>query len=395
MTIRTYLLLLLAATSWLVATRPAQAFDYQVHGFASQAYLLSEGNNFFGESTEGSFDFYEAAVNGSVVLGNGLLASAQVMVRDAGLTDTGRPRLDYALLDWNALQGVDGSAGIRIGRVKNAMGLFNDTRDVIFARPGILMPQSVYYDGAGLRGIFFSSDGAQLYGSKTLGRHELSFSVNAALDRDFTHKERAVLIGDSPLGMLVDEIRVRDLAFAQIVDSYDGGRLTFALSHARARIDLDPKPTFPIEAELKARIYVASLRYNAERFSVTGEYMYTRSESRSNFMGNSAAASDGGYVQLDVRMTPQWSTYARYDATFSDADDRDGGEAAETPGVERHSRFAHDVTLGLSWKPDAHWGVWAEVHRIYGTATAPALDNPGGADDERWTLFTVMAAFRF
>ena len=395
MTIRTFLLLLLAATSWLTFARPARAFDYQVHGFASQAYLVSEGNNFFGDSTNGSHDFYEAALNGSVVLGSGLLASAQVMLRDAGLTDTGRPRLDYALLDWNALQGVNSSAGIRVGRVKNAMGLFNDTRDVIFARPGILMPQSVYYDGAGLRGIFFSSDGAQLYGSTTLGRHELSFSINGALDRNFTHKERAVLLGGSPIGAFVDDIRVKDLAFAQILDSYDGGRLTFGLSHARARVDVDPAPGIPIDAELKARIYVASLRYNAERYSVTTEYMYTRSESRSNFMGDSAGASDGGYVQFDLRLNPKWSIYARYDATFSDADDRDGSQAAAATGADRYSRFAHDVTLGASWKPDAHWGVWAEVHRIYGTATAPALDNPDGAEDERWTLLTVMAAYRF
>jgi hypothetical protein len=395
MTVRTFLLLLLAATSWLASSRPARALDYQVHGFAAQAYLVSEGNNYFGESTEGSHDFYEAALNGSVVLGSGLLASAQVMVRDAGLTDTGKPRLDYALIDWNAIQGVNGSAGIRIGRVKNAMGLFNDTRDVIFARPGILLPQSVYYDGMGLRGIFFSSDGAQLYGSRTLGRHELSLSVNGALNRDFTRKERQVLIGGSGFGAMPDEIEVRDLFFTQLLDTYDGGRWTFGLSHAQAQLNVEPSATFPIDADLRAKLYVASVRYNAERFSVTGEYMYTRSKTRSQVLGDSASSSDGGYVQLDVRVTPTWSAYARYDATFADADDRDGREAAETPGVDRDSRFAHDLMLGASWKPDAHWGLWAEVHRIYGTATAPALDNPDGADDERWTLFTVMAAFRF
>ncbi|MGH8517791.1 MAG: hypothetical protein ACREUE_10055, partial [Panacagrimonas sp.] len=385
----------LAAVFWLAAGPPAQALDYQVHGFAAQAYLVSEGNNFFGDSTNGSHDFYEAALNGSVVLGSGLLASAQVMIRDAGLTDTGKPRLDYALLDWNVLQGVDSSAGIRIGRVKNAMGLFNDTRDVIFARPGILLPQSVYYDGAGLRGIFFSSDGAQLYGSTTLGRHEISVSLNGALERDFTDKERQVLLGGSGFGSVRNDIHVRDLVFAQVLDSYNGGRLTFGLSHARARVVIDPSSSLPIDAALKVRLYVASLRYNAERFSITGEYMYTRSETHTNFTGDSAGASDGGYVQLDVRLTPQWTAYTRYDATFSDADDRDGSEAAQQTGEDRYSRFAHDVMIGASWKPDAHWGIWAEVHRIYGTATAPALDNPDGADDERWTLFTVMAAYRF
>lgn len=392
--IRTFPLRLLAAALCLAAGRPALALDYQVHGFASQAYLVSEGNNFFGDSTNGSHDFYEAAVNGSVVLGRGLLASAQVMVRDAGLTDTGKPRLDYALLDWNALQGVNSSAGIRIGRVKNAMGLFNDTRDVIFARPGILLPQSVYYDGAGLRGIFFSSDGAQLYGSTTSGRHEISLNVNGALDRDFTHKEREVLLGGAGFGPPPDDIHVRDLAFAQLMDSYNGGRWTFGLSHARARLVVDPSASFPIDAELKARLYVASLRYNAERFSVTSEYMYTRSETRSRALGDTAGASDGGYVQVDVRLTPHWSTYARYDATFIDADDRDGSQA-EALGEDRDSRFAHDLMLGASWKPHPSWGFWAEVHRIYGTGTAPELDNPDGADDERWTLFTVMAAYRF
>jgi hypothetical protein len=394
MTIRTFLLLL-AATWWLVFARPTWAFDYQVHGFGSQAYLISEGNNYFGDSTNGSHDFYEAAVNGSVVLGSGLLASAQVMVRDAGLTDTGKPRLDYALLDWNALQGVSSSAGIRIGRVKNTMGLYNDTRDVIFARPGILLPQSVYYDGAGLRGIFFSSDGVQLYGSTTLGRHELGFSLNGALNRDFTRKEREVLLGGLGLGTFPDDIRVRDLAFGQVLDSYDGGRFTFGLSYAQARLEVEPSATFPIDAELKARLYVASMRYNAERFSVTAEYMYTRSKTDSSVIGDTAGASDGGYVQFDLRLTPKWSTYARYDATFLDADDRDGSDNEALTGMPRYGRFAHDLMIGASWKPDSHWGFWAEAHRIYGTATAPALDNPGGALDEHWTLFTVMAAYRF
>lgn len=386
---------LLAAAFWLAVAQPANALDYQVHGFAAQAYLFSQGNNYFGESTEGSHDFYEAAVNGSVALGNGLLASAQVMLRDAGQSDTGKPRLDYALLDWNALQGVNSSAGIRLGRVKNAMGLFNDTRDVIFARPGILLPQSVYYDSAGLRGIFFSSDGAQLYGSTTLGRHDISLSLNGTLDRDFTRKEREVLLGGSGFGGSPDDIRLRDLTFVQLLDSYNGGLLTFGLGHVRARLVVEPSPSFPIDAVLRARLYVASLRYNSERFSITSEYLYTRTELRSSVMGDSAGAADGGYVQLDVRLTPHWSVYTRYDATFSDADDRDGRNAAERGEGDRYSRFSHDLMIGASWKPDGHWGFWAEAHRIYGTARAPALDNPDGADHERWTLFTVMAAYRF
>lgn len=378
----------------LTAALPAKAFDYQIHGFAAQAYLLSEGNNYFGDSTNGSHDFYEAAINGSANLGNGFLASAQVLIRDAGRTDTGKPRLDYALIDWNAIQGVQTSAGIRAGRVKNTFGLYNDTRDLIFARPGILLP-SVYFDGQGLRGILFSSDGAQLYGTRTFGAHELSLTYTYALDRDFTTKEREILLGGSGFGAGPDEVELKDLSFIQLSDSYNGGRLMLALSRVHARISVDPSPSFPIDAVLKANLYVASLRYNAERYSLTGEYIYTRSETRSSFVGDDKSSSDGAYLQGDYRLTPQWSMYARYDASFSDAGDRDGSKAAQAPGVERYSRFAHDVTLGTSWRYGAHWGIWGEVHRIYGTSTAPDLDNPDGADDQHWTLFAVMAGYRF
>lgn len=374
---------------------PAQALDYQIHGFAAQAYLLSEGNNFFGDSTNGSHDFYEAGLNGTINLGNGLLASSQILIRDAGATDTGKPRLDFALIDWNAIQGVQTSAGIRLGRVKNPLGLYNDTRDVVFARPSLLMPQSVYFDGFGLRSLLFSSDGAQLYVNRTFGSHEWSLNLTGALNRDLNNKEIEVLTYGGPRP---EEVRVKDLHFSQLVDSWNGGRVTFALSHVHARLGIEADPSFPVDTFGRFQFYVVSARYNAERYSLTSEYRFVRSEIRASFQGQllseSKSSSDGGYVQADWRATPRWSLYARYDATFNDADDRDGSRGA-TSNADRYSQFAHDLTVGSGFRFDEHWGLWGELHRIYGTATAPPIDNPGGANDERWTLMTVMAGYRF
>ncbi|TDU28395.1 phosphate-selective porin O/P [Panacagrimonas perspica] len=381
----------LIAALGLVVAGPAFALDYQVHGFAAQGYLLSEGNNFFGDSTNGSHDYYEAAINGSINLGHGLLASAQGLIRDAGRTDSGKPRLDYALLDWNVIQRAESTAGVRLGRVKNPLGLFNDTRDVIFARPSILLPQSIYFDGAGLRGIFFSSDGAQLYAGRAFGLHDWSMTLSTALDRDFTRNERELLLGD---GAGPEEIRLEGLVFSQLTDSWNGDRVRLSLSHAHAKVTVDPSPTFPIDAEVNVNVYVASARYNAERYSLTGEYIYTRSRTHLDTVP-SASASDGGYIQFDYRPAEHWSMFARYDVNFVDADDRNGNRAAAELGVDRYSRFARDLTLGVGWHPDSHWGVWGELHSIYGTSTAPALDNPDGADDPHWFLFTVMAGYRF
>ncbi len=45
---------------------PALLLDYQVHGYAAQGFVYTDDNNFFGESSEGSFDYYEAGLNASV-----------------------------------------------------------------------------------------------------------------------------------------------------------------------------------------------------------------------------------------------------------------------------------------------------------------------------------------
>ncbi len=368
---------------------PVSAMEYQIHGFASQAYLLSEGNNYYGDSTNGSHDFYEAAINGSLSLGHGLLVSAQALIRDAGISDNGKPRLDYALVDWRALDSKEGSAGVRLGRVKNPMGLFNDTRDVVFTRPSILLPQSVYFDGTGVRSLLFSSDGAQVYGDINLGNHRWSLSLTSALNRDLTKKEKL------SLGSHAADTEIRHLNFSHLTDHWNNGQAIIGLSHGHAHLVQALPAQFGGEVNFEFNFYVVSAQYNAERVSLTTEYMYTRGVGDIGNGRKLKIALDGGYTQLDFRPAQHWTTFLRYDVRFNDAGDRDGRKAAATSGSERYSEFAHDLTLGLGWTPDENWGVWGEVHRIYGTATAPPLDNPDGANDSHWTLMTVMVGYRF
>lgn len=380
----------LAGLLLAVASAPAAAY-FELHGFGTQAYLLSDGNDYYGNSSKGSFDFYEAALNAATGVG-ALHASAQVLIRDAGNGDDGKPRLDYALIDWQALHSERYIGGLRLGRVKNPFGLFNDTRDFAFARPSILLPQSVYFDGAGLRGLFFSSDGGQLYGSYSAGAHELSLVASAAIDRQLDKEEKAAFIGKGPLP---DDIGLRNLRFLQLSDRWDGGRVIAALSHLNARLELDPQPPYPVVFHGNFDLYVASLRLNGERFSITSEYLLTTIDGYASNSGNINTESDGAYLQFDYRLTPAWRAFVRWDSRFADIHDRDGRQTAS--GGRRYLRFAHDATVGGGWTPDEHWGVWAEVHQIYGTLTVPALDNsvPSAERDPRWTLFALMLGYRF
>ncbi len=135
----------------------------QIHGFLSQGYIRTSSNRVFGHSEgDGSLDFIEAGVNASWTPLPQLQLAAQGLFRRAGAGHEHDFELDFGLIDYALLSTADRQLGFRLGRIKNPLGLYNDTRDVAFTRPSILLPESIYLDS--LREQFVSSDGALVYG---------------------------------------------------------------------------------------------------------------------------------------------------------------------------------------------------------------------------------------
>ncbi|MGO3158890.1 MAG: hypothetical protein ACTIKU_14030 [Halomonas sp.] len=110
----------------------------QVHGFLSQALIITDDNNFFGPSSEdeGSFEFTEIGLNASLRPHQDVLLAAQVLSRQAGGNNNdAKPRLDYGLIDYQMISDQQRTFGIQLGRFKNPFGFYNQTRDVAFTRP--------------------------------------------------------------------------------------------------------------------------------------------------------------------------------------------------------------------------------------------------------------------
>src|ERR1700754_4200157 len=84
-----------AALAAIFCSGSAGAIDYQGHGYAAQGFVLSSHNDFFGDSTDGSFNYYEAGINAAVQVRPNLSFAAQAAIRDAGISDDGSFRLDY------------------------------------------------------------------------------------------------------------------------------------------------------------------------------------------------------------------------------------------------------------------------------------------------------------
>jgi hypothetical protein len=384
-----------AAVVALGFSASAGAVDYQVHGYAAQGFVLSDDNDFFGDSTDGSFDYYEAGINAAVQVRPNLLFAAQAAIRDAGISDDGSVRIDYALVDYRVMADATMQAGVRAGKVKNAMGFYNDTRDVIFTRPSILLP-SVYADNQNQRSLVFTAPGAQLYGGVVTGQHEWSFTGTLNAERDVRKSDERLLIDLT----VPFDLRIGDSWNVQIMDSINGGKWQFAYSHFTGEFRMSTAAEIGLIGRFVVDADVFSARYNAERLTLTAEYVLVGNDNLLRLGGTpllqTDITADNGYLQAEYRISPRWALMTRMDSSYRDRNDRSGRRfAAANPGLDRRSQFSHDFTIGINWRPDEHWGVWAEHHWIYGTATLQALENPPPVRDQRWSMLMVMAGYKF
>jgi hypothetical protein len=373
--------------------------DWQIHAFLSQGYTYTSANNFFGSSQRsGSVEFTEVGVNVSGHIASNLFLAAQGLYRDAGGSDKLGVRLDFANLDYHLPLDEEGSAiGVRLGQVKNPFGFYNETRDVIWTRPGVTLPQSVYFDALGLRQPMLASQGGVLYGRYALGDHAFSAELVVSEPLDNASGAPAFLIG---IPNAPGSLGGRPLLIGRAGYSWMEGR--FRLMFSIVDLDRDFKsssPAFP-SGNVKALYPLASAQVNLEDWSFTGEYGQV-TLTRAGFTPGGVPlenTSENFYLQAEYRFAPGWSALVRYDALYLSIDDRLGKQAAALTGLPRYRFFAKDITAGLRWEFIPDWLVNAEYHRVRGTAWLSQVDNADLAQSggvESWDLFAIMLSYRF
>lgn len=375
--------------------------NVQIHGFASQAYIKTNENSFFGDSENGSFEFYELGVNGSWAPRPDLQFSLQLVARDAGSGDNGALRVDYGFMDYSFVATPTDLWGVRVGRIVNPYGFYNETRDVAFTRPSILLPQSIYFDSA--RSLALSSDGVQLYGERRTEAGDVLLQLGYARPRtDDVNFEFDVFRGDRP-GDLEGAL---PSMFARALYESFGGAWRVGVSAVRVNVDYNAR--FPFPADLPDGRFtfssiVFSAQYTSERWSLTGEYALRKSEFRDFApLPDASFTGESYYLQGTYRFSPKWEGFVRYDVLYWDRDDRDGTKWQAEGRGPYHSAFAKDWTAGVRWDVTDNFMLRAEFHNVDGTGWLPGADNPALFDparwnevSRRWNLFGILASLRF
>lgn len=390
------------ALAWLplpLTAAPADNFwdRVQVHGFASQAVVYTTNNRWFGDSTSGSLDFTELGLNGSLRATPGLLVSAQVLSRRAGDMYDGAPALDYGLIDWTPVANPRWRAGIRVGRLKNPIGLYNETRDVPFTRPSIFMPQVVYFDR--VRNLVLSTDGAMVYVDHSLPTGRLSLTLGTGRAVTDTNVEWVYFDEDYP-----GRFAPRTNAWLwRLWYTSNNERWQLGLSGAAMQLGFTPNRAAPLTLApgFLDMIYgVASVQYNAERWSISSEFALEpiRWRDLGPLQPDREAMAETWYIAGTWRLRPRLEWMLRLEQGVADRADRSGNRAAGLAGgwFDGSALRTRTLTTGLRWDINNNWMLRAEYSYQDGTFILSTRENQDLGDQVgHWNLFALLLAVRF
>jgi hypothetical protein len=134
----------------------------QVHGFVSEGFADSTNNNYLTMDTTQGSSFTDGGVNVSTQLTDRFRVGAQIYDRDIGQLGKWHPQLDWAYGDYK----VKDWFGVRAGKVKTVLGLYNDTQDLESLYTWAILPQSTY--PLDLRATNIAHTGGDVYGNISL-----------------------------------------------------------------------------------------------------------------------------------------------------------------------------------------------------------------------------------
>ena len=388
--VRTSVVLLLYYLLSVLSTSTYAEGDVQLHGFFSQNFLYSNKNKFFGDSDDGSFEFYELGLNASWAINSRFRLAGQALIRDAGSSDDGRPRIDYLFAEYLFWSGEVDEVSLRLGRVLNPYGFFSATRDVAGTRPGILLPQSVYVDAN--RQFALSADGVQLNWVRPIGDGELNLDVSKVEPRTSDPDLEVNILGRPFPGKITGD---RSTWLGKLTYDYDFGRWRFAWTQGKVYVDYEPAPVdVLLSGQLYFRPTVLSVQHQRERWGFTAEVMRRQSTLTGLGFPTAERTGDNFFLQADYRHE-NFSYFLRYDRMIKDNHDPYGRKLEAANRGPAYTAYAKDWTLGGRWSVSQNLALAAEFHAVEGTAWLSSVQNDGIPGSKYWNLLLFSVSARY
>ncbi len=334
-----------------------EGHTFQLHGFASQGYAVSNQNNFLTmQTSKGSFAFTDGGLNLSTSLTDKFRVGAQGYLRNVGQLGGGRLSLDWAFGDYRFADWF----GIRAGKVKTPLGLFNDTQDAESLHTWALLPQSVY--PLDLRSSTIAHVGGDIYGQLALRKAgSIDYTVyGGARPNDrrsgyyFNTQDTGVPIRTFTGKIVGSDVRwntpvaglMAGMSFLDEMDHINGTYI--AAGNAPYLLDSSP-----------LHMTSAYVDYSRGKLRVNGEFRRNKKVERFNLFGNQSAlnfSDKGWFVTGAYRVTRQLELGAYHSHYRVDVP-----QTADPAG-----NHLFDTTLTARYDLTRWWNVKVEGHFMDG-----------------------------
>jgi hypothetical protein len=355
----------------------------EVHGFASQGFILTRGNDYLVDhSTHGSFQYSEFGINFTTTLTDSLRTGGQLFAQDLGPAGNYDVKVDWFYLDYRWKNWL----GLRAGRLKIPYGLHNEIQDVDAARVPVLLPQSVY--PLQTRDILFAQTGAELYGflrSDSLGALDYRlFAGTIFLD------SRSLTPIGTPFAL---DFRVPYVLGGRVLweTPLEGLRVGGSIEDVKLDTTVLIPGMAPFEIRNHSVLWVGSAELSVGDLMLTTEYSRWISKQASDIPAISPPVeetNERGYVMASYRLTPWFQPAAYYSLLFPDVEHRKGRENRQV-----------DVAATLRFDINPYWLVKLEGHYMAGTAGLinPLRVNPPDITqaDRYWAAFFLKTTAHF
>jgi hypothetical protein len=362
----------------------------QIHSFAQQGFAYSNDNNFLSmDTSNGSFGMTDAGINASVSITDKFRIGAQVYARNIGRLGDYHVQLDWGYGDYKFKDWF----GIRGGKVKSALGLFNDIQDMEFLQTWALLPQSVY--PLDLRSNTIAHTGGDIYGEVPLRKAgSLSYVAYAGLRENDPYG--GLYFGDAAAGSPIQSFSGKaaggDVRWHTPVQGLMlGGSFTdqtmdlkvLVASYGNAPLIDHNTPqhlTAGYVDYLRGKWHFSSeyrRNYNPETFVVLGA------------TGTTDQSTKGWFGTVAYRAS-KWLELGTYNSRFY-------VDAPQVP-TNRNSNHIFDQTVTARFDITSWWNLKVEEHFMngYGDTYSShgfySADNPGGLKPNT-DMFVVRMAF--
>ena len=379
--------------------------DVQLHGFASQGYINSRGNNFLAHSRSGSIKMSDIGLNLNWQPFQSLRIGGQGYYRNLGDYNENRVVLDWGVIDYQCWDFL----AVRAGKVKMPLGLYNEVRDSPFLLPMVFLPQSIYDESR--RDSNLAYIGVGVYGNITCGRFgdmdyhlfsgEMDFPDESQLEQNNASAAIAVINRNNtlpadkqnPLIPSTYESLEREsddlYGGALVYNTPFGLRLSGTLLHSKASIYLNGSSQAAGNTLIHKR-FVFSAEYSTEQWLLAGEYSETDRTTTMFGATSLDGPSQSWYLMVCYTPVENWTFSLLYDEFYRMKHDKHGDER---PQSEPYTGWRKDVGAGLRYDVSAWCNLKLEYHYVDGTAMQLSVIN----DDPKryWSYFAASLSVVF